>query len=102
MTRRLQWQTMWRMLAALFSVFILTSTAALLIGTACNSGNTCRVLHDKGWLAGAPGLILVTAGLVFDREGIRRRPRQSDLLYVVAIALSASLLLMTALYVGLR
>jgi hypothetical protein len=55
-----------------------------------------RVLQDKGWLAEALGLILVTAGLVFDREGIRRRPRQSDLLYVVAVGLSALLLLVTA------
>jgi hypothetical protein len=90
------------MLAALFSVFILTSAAALLIGTSCDSGNTCRVLQDQGWLAGAPGLLFVTAGLVFDREGIRRRPHQSDLLYAVAIGLSAVLLLLTALYLGFR
>jgi hypothetical protein len=90
------------MVGALFFVFVPTSTAALLIGTSCNGGDTCRALHGWGWLAGAPGLVLVTIGLVFDREGIRRRPRQSNLLYVVAMGLSAVLLLITALYVGLR
>jgi uncharacterized membrane protein len=90
------------MLGALLLVFGLTSTAALLVGTSCDSGATCRTLQDKGWLVGAPGLILVVTGLVSDRAGIRRHPRRSDLLYLLAIGLSAVILLTTALYVGLR
>jgi hypothetical protein len=89
------------MCSALLVVFALTSGAALLVGTSCTTGAACDTLHGNGFVF-APPLLLVVAGLVFDRGGVRRRPGASDALYGLGIALAAGCLAAVAIYVSAR
>jgi hypothetical protein len=92
-------QAVFRMYSALLAVFALTSGAAVLVGTSCTTGAACDSLHGNGF-AFAPPLILVVAGLVFDRGGVRRRPGASNALYGLGIALAAGYLAAIAVYVS--
>jgi hypothetical protein len=87
------------MYLALVVVVAITSGAALLVGTSCNTGATCHFMHGNGYVF-VPPLVLVVVGLVFDRGGVRRRPAASNALYGLGIALAVGYLAVTAVYVG--